>query len=69
MIEASLMYGNSDEDKVAFKSTFPPRPLKKENKEGFCLNVTQEVLAGVWEYIEERDMYSINFNVKILKLG
>ena len=38
MIEASMLDANSDEDKMAFKSTFPPKPLEKENKEGFCLS-------------------------------
>ena len=63
-----MMDANSDEDKVAFKSTFPPRPLKKENKEGFCLSVTEEVLAGVCQYSEASDLYFFSFNIKIVKL-
>ena len=68
LIEASVMDANSDEDKVAFKSTLPPRPLEKEYEEGFCLSVTQEALNGVWKYSKETDHYSIICHVNIVKL-
>ena len=69
MIEVSMIDAKSSEDKVAFKATFPPRPLEKVNKERFCLSVPQEVLAGLSEYDAERDKYSFSWSVKIVELG
>ena len=66
MIEASMMDDNDGEDKVAFKATFPPKPLEKVNKERLCFSVPHEVLAGRSEYDAERDKYSCR--VKIVKL-
>ena len=69
MIEASMMDVKSGEDKVAFKATFPPRPLEKVNKERFCLSVPHEVLAGLGEYDDETDKYEFSYDIKIVKLG
>ena len=69
MIEASLIDVKSGKDELALKATFPPRPLKKENMEGFCLSVPQEVLTGIGEYITEREAFFITYHIKIVKRG
>ena len=46
MIEASIIKsGKSD---IATKATFPPRPLEKDYKEGYCLSVPEENMSGLW---------------------
>merc|ERR1712192_183628 len=67
MIEASIIKsGKSD---IATKATFPPRPLEKDYKEGYCLSVPEEVMSGLWEYSAEEDQYTFSLHVKIVKLG
>merc|ERR1712192_66779 len=55
MIEASVLEsGKSD---TAIKATFPPSPLEKDYKEGYCLSVPEEVMSGLWEYNADEDQY------------
>ena len=68
MIEVSMIDAKTGENRVAFKATFPPRPLERANKEGFCFSVTEKALDGVWQYNEEGDCYSFVSHVNIVKL-
>jgi len=47
LVEASMV--DLKTGKFMFKSTFPPRPLVKENNPGFCLVVPQNSVAKVWK--------------------
>ena len=68
MIEASMMDVKSGEDKVAFKATFPPKPLDEVNQESFCLSVPHEALAGLGVFGAGRDGFVLIYNIKIVKL-
>jgi len=68
-IEATVLDTKSNDFKPAFKATFHPRPLGRENKPGFCLKVSQESLSEVWKYNEEKDVYHIKYCVQIVKLN
>ena len=68
-IEAEVLKFKGDKYKPAFKSTFHPRPLGRENKPGFCLKVSQESMSEVWEYNGKKDGYKIKSRVKIIKLN
>ena len=63
LVEASVM--DVKTGKLMFKSTFPPRPLVKENNPGFCLVVPQNSMAKVWKLNENRDKYSFSHHIKI----
>ena len=69
VIEASILNGNFVEFEAAVKTSFPPRPLKEDNKPGFCLTVPQELMSGVCKYNAELAEYDIKVLVKVIKLG
>ena len=51
------------------KAIFPPRPLEKEYKEGYCLSVPEEVMSGLWVYTAEKDRYTFGLHLKVVNLG
>ena len=51
------------------KATFPPRPLEKEYKEGYCLSVPEEAMSELWKYNEDEGGYTFGYHIKIVKLG
>ena len=63
LVEASVM--DVKTGKLMFKSTFPPRPLVKENNPGFCLVVPQNSMAKVWKLNESEDKYYFSHHIKI----
>jgi len=69
LVEASVIDAKSENSKVAFKSTFTPRPLRKENKPSFCLSVPQESMSEVWKLNAEEDQYVVKYHIKVIKLN
>ena len=63
LVEASMMDVRTG--KLMFKSTFPPRPLDKENNPSFCLVVPQKAMAKVWKLIENEEKYSFIHHIKV----
>ena len=68
VIEAALLDANSDLIEPAIEARFPPRPLKEDNKPGFCLALPANLLPELWKFVEENDEFDIEIVIKIVKL-
>ena len=63
LIEAAILDANSDEVEPAVEAKFPPRPLKEDNKPGFCLTVPFSMMSEVRKFSSERFYMQIQINV------
>ena len=70
-IEAAILDANTDDDEVepAVKASFRPRPLKEDNKPGFCLTVPFNLMSEVGKAKAEDDAFDINVKIKVVKAG
>ena len=67
-VKAAILYANSDEDEIeqAVKASFQPRPLKEDNKPGFCLMVPFNLVSEVGKWTREVDNF-VYFEIKVVK--
>jgi len=63
LVEASMMDVRTG--KLIYKAIFPPRPIVKENKPGYCLVVQQKAMDKVWKFFENEGKYSFGHHIKI----
>jgi len=69
LIEASVLDSNSVKPTVqrsTVKSSFPPRPLREDNKPGFCLTVPLNLMSKVWK-LDGND-FNVEIGIKIVSL-
>ena len=64
VIEAALLDANSDLIEPAIEARFPPRPLKEDNKPGFCLTVPSNLMSEVWKRNGVDDEFDIEFELE-----
>ena len=65
LVEASMV--DMKTGKLMYKSTFPPRPLGRENNPSFCLVVPLKAMEKVWKLIGNMKDYSFFHHIKISK--
>ena len=63
LVEASMMDVRTG--KLIYKAIFPPRPIVKENKPGYCLVVQQKAMDKVWKFFENEEKYSFIHHIKV----
>ena len=66
-IEAAILDPNADEVEPAVKASFRPRPLKEDNKPGFCLMVPFNLMSEVGKYNAVDDETIIEVEIKVVK--
>ena len=66
-IEAAILDPNADEVEPAVKTSFQPRPLKEDNKPGFCLMVPFNLMSEVGKYNAVDDKVNIVVEIKVVK--
>jgi len=64
-IEAAILDPNANFEPVV-KASFQPRPLKEDNKPGFCLMVPFNLVSEVGKWTREVDNF-IYFEIKVVK--
>ena len=66
-IEAAILDANFDYVEPAVKTSFQPRPLKEDNKPGFCLMVPFNLMSEVGKYNAVDDETNIEVEIKVIK--
>ena len=64
LIETGILDANSDKVEPAIEARFPPRPLKEDNKPGFCLTVPSNLMSEVWKRNGVDDEFDIEFELE-----
>ena len=66
-IKAAILDANCDYVEPAVKTSFQPRPLKEDNKPGFCLMVPFNLMSEVGKYNAVDDETIIEVEIKVVK--
>ena len=72
-IEAAVLDPNSGDDFDDKKASFQPRPLKEDNKPGFCLTVPFNSMSEIGALDEEEDddddvdIYKVEVGIEVIK--